>query len=368
MAGQGTWEPEFAAVADAFADLATEQRLQAQLVIHHRGRKVVDLHTAGLAPDALVPVYSVGKGAIGTVIARLLNTDVLDVDAPVAKYWPEFAAGRKAAVTVRQVLTHQAGLVTVDGGLRDEDLIDHDGLAARLAAQAPMWQPGVGFGYHWLTIGTLADEIVRRCAGRTLAAVFSDLADRHGIDVHVGPPAALDGRVTTVETPTPEELRPYADRLARPRHLDWSTADRFPRPFWDRVNDVDVRRAGNPAVAAVASARGLARMYAALPEIAGPALADVRRLQCDGTDLTHGRYFRYGLVFQLPGAENLRFGSPYAVGHDGLGGALGWYDPVDELAFGYVPKRVWLPESATPPSIVLAELAHKCAADAVREA
>jgi CubicO group peptidase (beta-lactamase class C family) len=353
MTRHGTWDPRFAEVAEAFGEIEG-----AQLAVHHRGRRVVDL-ASGLDPDTLLPVFSAGKGAIGVVVAHLLRTGVLDADLPVAAYWPGFAAGGKAEITVRQMLSHQAGLVTVDGGQGGEDVLHHGPLAARLAAQRPLWQPGAGFGYHWLTIGTLADELVRRCTGHPLSAVFTEVT---GVDVHLGTSPTLDPRTVDVVAPDPVELAPLVAELDDRRHRGWSAEDDFPVPLWELANDRAVQRAGAPAAAAVASARGLAAMYAALPEVAGPdALAEVSRLQVAGDDLTTGRYSRFGLVFQLPGAENLQFGSARAVGHDGAGGALAFFDPADDLAFGYVPHRIPLPGGADARAVRLAGIAHRCA-------
>ncbi|RAJ85023.1 CubicO group peptidase (beta-lactamase class C family) [Streptomyces sp. PsTaAH-137] len=362
MTRHGTRDPRFTEVVDAFEQLAADDDFQAQLAIRHHGRTVVDLST-GLEPDNLLPVFSAGKGAIGVVVAHLLNGGHLDAERPVADYWPEFAAAGKSAITVGQVLSHQAGLVTVDGGLRDADFLRHEPLAVRLAAQRPLWRPGAGFGYHWLTIGTLADEIVRRCTGRTLADVFAqDITGPHTVDVHLGTDASLDGRTVAVDAPDAEELAPLAQLLAARRDRGWSAADDFPVPLWERANHRDLQRAGAPAAAAVASARGLAAMYAALPKVAGPdALAQVSQLQVAGDDLTTGRYFRYGLAFQLPGADHLRYGSARAVGHDGAGGAIAFYDPADDLAFGYVPRRIPLPGGADARAIRIAEIAHRCA-------
>jgi CubicO group peptidase (beta-lactamase class C family) len=364
MTLHGTWHPGFAEVAEGFAALAADPDLRAQLVVHHRGERVVDLW-AGMGPDDLVPVFSVGKGAIGVVVAHLLRRGLLEADRPVADYWPEFAAAGKAEVTVRQVLSHQAGLVTVDGGLRDADLLDHASLADRLAAQCPQWRPGAGFGYHWWTIGTLADELVRRITGRTLAAVLRELVE---VDVHLGTTPALDDRIVAVDLPDPAEAAGLLELLAERGRVGFSAADSFTVPLWVAVNDRAVQRAGGPAGAAVATARGLGALYAALPELAGPeAFAQVSQLQVAGVDLTTGAYARFGLAFQLPGAENLRYGGARAVGHDGAGGAIAFHDPVDALSFAYVPKRIPLPGGADARAVRLAGTAHRCAAAAVLE-
>ena len=154
--------PGFAPVADAFAAHAeADPTHNAQLAVYHRGELVVDLFVGtALDADSLLPVFSSSKGATAIVVSLLVQRGLIDLDAPVAKYWPEFAAHGKADLPVRLVLSHQAGLAGVDGGYTIEDAMTHDGLAARLANQRPLWQPGSAFMYHALTVGTLADELV----------------------------------------------------------------------------------------------------------------------------------------------------------------------------------------------------------------
>jgi CubicO group peptidase (beta-lactamase class C family) len=310
-------------------------------------------------------VFSCGKGAIGVTIAHLVQRGLLDLDLPVAAYWPEFAAAGKQAIPVRQLLSHQAGLPTVDGGFTVAELLTHDGLAARLAAQRPFWRPGSAFAYHAVTIGTLADELVRRVTGRTLSTVFrDDIAGPRGIDVHLGVPAALDDRVVAVEIPTDEELAAGIGTIPRtePDSLGAMSVPRDLGPAWDWVNTEEARRVGPAAIGGLATARGLARMYAALGhdldgdgdgdgvdvDGAGPiadpdVVAQVAQLQVAGDDLLSGRSFRYGIVFQRPVAPLLAYGSSLAFGHDGLGGSVGVYDPFHDVSFGYTVKRIPLP-------------------------
>ncbi|MFC0037682.1 serine hydrolase [Actinomadura rayongensis] len=344
----------YATVRDAFAVLAdADPTYCAQFTAYRNNVPVVDLTCGPWAEDALLPVFSCGKGAIGVTVAHLVEQGKLDLDARVADYWPVFAAAGKEAVTVRQLLSHQAGLPTVDGGYTTAELLDHDALAERLAAQRPFWRPGAAFAYHGVTVGVLADELVRRTTGRTLAEVFrDDIAAPRGIDVHLGVPESLDARVVPVDLPTDAELTAglASVPMSAPDSLDALVAPSDAGPVWTWVNGVAARRAGPAALAGLATARGLARMYAALghaldgPALASPdVVAQVSQLQVAGDDLLSGLPFRYGIVFQRPVEPRLAYGSFQAFGHDGLGGCVGVRDPYYDLSFGYTVKRIVLP-------------------------
>ena len=141
-----TTSPSFQAVHDALgASADSDPTYSAQLCVQIAGETVVDLTCGVMQPDSLLPVYSSSKGATAVVVALLVERGQLDLDARVAQYWPEFAASGKDAITVRQLLSHQAGLPGVDGGFTWEEVLAHDPLAERLAAQRPFWQPGQAF-------------------------------------------------------------------------------------------------------------------------------------------------------------------------------------------------------------------------------
>jgi CubicO group peptidase (beta-lactamase class C family) len=343
-------------VRDALTELAaTDTTYCAQFCAYEGAEPVVDLTCGPWADDALLPVFSSSKGAIGVTIALLVQRGVVDLDAPVAEYWPEFAAAGKAEITVRQLLSHQGGLPGVDGGYRAAELLAHEPLSERLAAQRPFWRPGSAFAYHPITIGTLADELVRRTTGRTLNNVFrSDVAEPMGIDVHMGTAQEMDSRVVPVDLPTPEELTGSGMSdlpVVEPDSLRALTTPCDAPPLWTWANEEEYRRVGPPAAGGLATARGLARMYAVLGEgVAGSGrlldedvIAQMTQIQVDGPDLLSGLPLRYGIVFQRPVPPRLAYGSFQAFGHDGLGGAVGVYDPFHRLAFGYTVKRIPLP-------------------------
>ena len=158
----GTVRPGFEAVRNQFdAYLLAGPAYSAQLSVYWNGDLVVDLVGGpDLAGDSVTGVFSASKGISALVIAMLVRDGQLDLDEPVARYWPEFAAAGKAAVTVRQLLSHQAGLVGLPGGIRFEELRDSAVAAARLAEAFPDWHPGTSFGYHALTIGVLSGPLV----------------------------------------------------------------------------------------------------------------------------------------------------------------------------------------------------------------
>ena len=255
--------PAFEPVVAAFEGFAdADPTYCAQLAVHVGGERLLDL-SRGMGMDALLPVFSSSKGASAVVISLLLERGQLDLDATVASYWPEFAQKGKGAVTVRQLLSHQAGLNGVDGGFTTEELLAHAPLAERLAAQRPLWHPGAGVEYHAVTLGTLADELVRRIDGRTLADVLSqDVATPRGIDIWMGTPESQDHRVLEAMPPTSEE---FAAFLANPpagvdlvggggtlASLSLPAGGIF--DLFTRVNSIPFRRVGPPAAGMTATA------------------------------------------------------------------------------------------------------------------
>src|SRR2546421_234561 len=199
-AGAGTCDPRFTSVRDAFDRNFNERgELGAALTVHVDGRVVADLwggwadQGAGRPwhPDTLVNAFSVGKGLIATCAARLAGQGRLDLDTTVAAYWPEFAAGGKDQITLRQLLSHQAGLPAVRRPLPPGAMLDWTAMAAALAPQEPWWEPGSGHGYHVNTFGFLVGEVIRRVTGATAGEYLrTEVAGPLGADVHIGLPAA----------------------------------------------------------------------------------------------------------------------------------------------------------------------------------
>ncbi|MEG3616422.1 serine hydrolase domain-containing protein [Isoptericola haloaureus] len=368
---QGGCDPAFRSVADRFAALVeADPTLSAQLSVRVRGEPVLDL--AGgphLTVDAVTGVYSATKGVAALVVAHLLDRGLLDPDRVVADYWPEFGAADKDQVTVRQLLSHQAGLPLVERPLGVADVVDSRAAAAVLAAQRPLWRPGSAFGYHALTIGILVEELVRRVTGRTLQTVYeTSVRGPLDADLHLGLPEDRDGRYVPVRDPelTAEQAaevaaRPPADAIAEAVFSNFSVPD-------DRsaegasTNNPAVRRAGFAAIGGVGSARGLAQVYAAaLPgggvHVAAPEVfAEMAQQHAWGTDRVLGVPNCFGMMFMLPQPRQ-PFAGLGAFGHDGAGGALAFADPRTGLAFGYVPSPMQHPGGADHRAVELARLA-----------
>ena len=171
--------------------LAADPDLSFQVAAFHEGRPVLDAWGGPhLARDSVIVPYSVTKNTIGLSVGLLVERGALDLDERVAAYWPEFAAKGKQNVTVRQLLSHQAGLPQAEPALTWDELLDHHAAAERLAATRPYWHPGSAFGYHAITIGNLADELVFRVTGRTLHDFYEqEIRTPHGVDFFLGLPA-----------------------------------------------------------------------------------------------------------------------------------------------------------------------------------
>ena len=368
-----TVTPGFEPVQKAFEAWAAEDPTYgAQVAIAHRGELVVDLSCGTMTSDSLLPVFSSSKGATAVVIALLVQRGQLDLDARVSSYWPEFAAAGKGEVTVRQLLSHQAGLHGVDGGYTYDELCAHTPLAERLAAQRPYWRPGAAFLYHALTIGTLADELVRRVDGRPVRQVLADeVTTPRGIDVFLGLPESEDHRSLDVLLPSQEEILAFLSSMPAAPGPDQLSSQASPVggavALLQQVNVESFRRAGPPAAGGLASARGLAQLYACLThEVNGPRLlsddtiAQMTQVQVAGTELGTGYEARFGVMFQAPCPPRWAFGSFRAFGHDGAGGSLGANDPSYELSFGYTVQRAPLPDGAERKPDAITRIAREC--------
>ncbi len=212
----GSAEPGYGPVADALASTFDHGDLGAGCALYVDGQLVVDLW-GGVADkatgrvwgrDTLTLVFSVTNGVSSICALILVERGQLDLDAPVTTYWPEFGAEGKEATTVREVLSHRTGLPVVDGPVTLEDLADPAGMAARMAAQAPLFEPGTQHIYQAVTFSWNLGEIVRRITGETLGTfVTRELTGPLGLDLYIGLPPELEGRVSTIEAPdAPPEL------------------------------------------------------------------------------------------------------------------------------------------------------------------
>jgi CubicO group peptidase (beta-lactamase class C family) len=294
--------------------------------------------------DTIVNFFSVSKALCAIAALRLVDQGKLSLDATVASYWPQFAQAGKGTITVRQLLSHQAGLPAIREPLRDGAALDWPLMTAALATQAPWWPPGTAHGYHVNTFGFLVGELVRRISGRTIGTLLrEDVAQPLGADVYIGLPPSEHHRVAEFQWPT-NPVKPQID--GEDALMRWNTYWNPPGlsgSHW--VNTAQWRQAEVPSTNGHGNARAIARIYAALAnhgEIDGvrilsrDAVQTARTEQVNGPDLINQRPSRFGIGFQLTQPERPLGPNSGAFGHFGAGGSLGFCDPEGGIAFGYV--------------------------------
>jgi CubicO group peptidase (beta-lactamase class C family) len=345
-------------------NFAERDEIGAAVAAYWRGEKVVDLWGGRRTPsgdepwneDTMVLVNSTTKGLAAMTIAIADSRGWIDYDARVAEYWPEFAQNGKAAITVRQLLSHEAGLVWIDEPLRFEDLRDLDYVGRALAKQKPAWEPGTRHGYHAMTIGLYMQELIRHVdpAHRTLGRFFhEEIAEPLGIEFYIGlPPEVPDERLARLRTFTarrslralPHTAAGYVLRILWP----WSLLRKSMLFAEVDPNDRAWLEVEVPAGNGVGTARAIARAYSAFAEggadlgITAQTLADlmaphdVERER----DEVMGTPSWLSLGFLKPGPQ-LSFGtSQSAFGTPGAGGSFGFADPDSRLGYAYVMNNM----------------------------
>jgi CubicO group peptidase (beta-lactamase class C family) len=346
--------PGFESVRAAFsANLRQGLEVGAGFAVSRRGVLIVDLwgghadqaRTALLAQDAIFHLWSATKGLAAVCIAMLVDHGKLSYESPVAKYWPEFARHGKQALTVGQLMSHQAGVCGPRQVVTIEDYYMHDSVAALLAAQEPFFEPGTAWGYHALAIGTLAEELVRRVDGRAMGAFFAaELATPLGLEAYLGLPEAQDHR--QVRMIPPPAVRSLMFDLPNPPAYQAALENPLLDPSWPESRAW--RAAGLAAAGGSADARSLARLYDLLAnggEIGGmhlisrATLAEATRERIAGVDQVLGRYYRWaaGFGLNLNGSMGSHQGS---FGCGGWGGTMAFADPARGLGVGYVMNQM----------------------------
>lgn len=353
----GVVTPGYQPVREAFAASAAGSACAFAACVD--GRLVCDLRAGGLGADAATVLYSGTKGVAATALLVLVEDGGLDLDAPVAAVWPEFAAAGKSEITVATLLAHAAGLPAVERPLERGDLAETRALAAALAAQAPMFAPGVP-SYHAVTWGWLAGELALRACGCTLGTVVRDrLAAPLGLDLRLGL-AASD---------------PLAARLVRPRPAADYRLTAFiaeePDPRLERVYgnppvaidawaDPDLRSIEAPAVNGVATAPAMATLYGALAcgRLLRPdTLARAGQSAAEGNDPLTGRRLRYGPSgYELAGTPSELGPAEDAIGHTGAGGGSHGAWPGLRTGFSFLPAELRSQDADRRASDVLAAL------------
>ena len=348
--------PDFAPLAQALdARAEYEEGYSAQLAIYHRGQLVLS-HSVGqhLDGEALTCVFSCTKGLASLVIALLVQDGLLDPSAPITEYWPEFGTHGKGKLSVAEVLSHQAGVLSVPGGVPSQILLNSAEYAKILATLPSIWPLGQNiFGYHAITMGVLMEELVRRITGRELKDIYEERIRKPlGVDAYIGQPAALEQRYREV-LPNQGEAAffdPFSPAGIAVNSTSGFSFENGPVFSWhEAANSPMMRGIGPASMGAVADARSLAAIYAAsfgpVPELGhtAPLLSEdtwsqVSAEQVFGSERTGGQLQAYGLGFMKPTPNN-DFGSIFAYGHDGANSSLAFADPAYQLGFGYIPSR-----------------------------
>lgn len=348
---QGTWDPRFEGVVTALAaSLEAGTDVGASVAVFLRGEPVVDVwagyvdeaHTAPWEPDTLTNVWSTTKTMTFLCALMLADRGELEFYAPIAKYWPEFAAGGKGAVEVRHVMSHTAGLAGWTEHLEPEELADWDRCTSMLAAQEPWWEPGSASGYHAVTQGYLIGEVVRRITGVSIGAWFAEeVAGPLGADFFIGLPESEDKRVSMVIPPPPIDLdllKP-SDLVVRVFSNPPLDATMPQNAWWRRAEIPAANGHGNARsvalVQSIIAGRGEARGIRLLSSKGCDAIFDQ---QADGIDLVLGLPNRFGMGYGLS-SEMMPIG-PRACFWGGYGGSLVVMDQDVDLTVCYVMNRM----------------------------
>jgi CubicO group peptidase (beta-lactamase class C family) len=349
---EGHVEPQFGPVLDAFvANFERGSEVGAAIAVYHRGSLVVDL-AAGMRDrtsdtpytrETLQAVFSVTKGMTALAANMMVDQGNLDLNAPVASYWPEFAQAGKSTIPVEWLLTHRSGVLGLDRKISLEELLDWEFVVKLLAAQAPDWEPGSQHGYHSLTFGFLVGEVIRRVTGWSVGQYLArEIAGPLDADLFIGLPKNEEARVAPALLPQVDQSKqvladsgPYATRV-----LNWVVPAVTPAA----MNRRDVRAAEIPAANGIANARSLARVFASMVGpvdgfrcLSSEGMKRARREQWRGPDVVMGVDNAVGLGFLLP-TRWCPLGGPGSFGIAGFGGSRAWANPELELAFAYLPN------------------------------
>lgn len=368
----GDVDEGYGKVADAFRrNLGSGQEVGAAIAVYRDGRKVVDLWggyrngktRAPWQQDTLVNVFSTTKGVASLAVALAASRGYLSYDARVADYWPEFAQAGKEAVTVRQLLAHQAGLPVVKPPLTLQELGDPPRMSAKLAAQAPAWTPGTRHGYHGITLGWYEGELIRRTdpAGRSLGRFFAEeIARPLGLDFHIGLPASVDrDRVALLDGWSLPQLLFHLNTMPRGLALALFNPFDLAAPALaiakginnlEDFNRDELRVVEMPAVNGTGTARAIARLYGSAaagdPEL-GLSAGTLDALKQSAQPPTKGLRDKvlhvdsnFTLGFNKPSSLCLFGSSMNAFGTPGAGGSFGFADPDTGIGFGYVMNKL----------------------------
>jgi CubicO group peptidase (beta-lactamase class C family) len=375
---EGHSDERFAAVRAAFeANFRDRGELGAAVTVQVGDEVVVDLWGGWADPgrtrpwqrDTLVNVWSTTKGPTALCAHLLVDRGLLDLDAPVAAYWPEFAAGGKSAVLVRHLLSHRAGMAGLREPHSTAQLYDWELTTARLAAMEPWWEPGTQSGYHALTYGFLIGEVIRRITG-VLPGEFlqQEITGPLGIDFTIGLPEKESARAAELV-----HAQVSADSTSLMAQLPPVILAALANPAVGaaEANSPEWRSAEIPAANGHGTARAVCALYGIVARrglcgdrrVLSPEAAErVREGQGACRDLVLGAGFaqdtEVGLGLWLSGGNASYGPNPRALGHDGFGGSCGLADPEADLSLGYVMNRMGPHVADDPRKMALIEAVY----------
>jgi CubicO group peptidase (beta-lactamase class C family) len=339
---RAVFEGSLASGADVGASFCAT--IEGETVVDLWGGHADEAKTRPWVKDTIVNVYSTTKTMTALTALLVADRGELDFDAPVAKYWPEFAANGKSGVKVSHLMSHSSGLSGWKEPVTLADMYDWEKATALLAAQAPYWEPGTASGYHAATQGYLVGEVVRRITGRSLGTVFrQEIAEPLGADFHIGLPASEDDRVADLIPPPPGGGIMDGEQSELVRNMSSNPP----------INPMDTRTRGwrgaeIPAANGHGNARSVAEIHAILANggvargkriMSEAGCRKALELQIEGTDMVLGVPVRFGMGFGLPGAA-VPLPNPNTIYWGGYGGSLAVIDMDARASFGYAMNKM----------------------------
>lgn len=366
---EGHCTPRFEPLRQLFCELIESgQDLGASLAVTVDGAFALDLwggwaeeaRTRRWQRDTITNVFSTSKTMIALTALLLVERGQLDLEAPVARYWPEFAAAGKSGVLVRHVLSHTSGLSGWEQPVSLEDLYDWDKCTALLAAQEPWWTPGTASGYHPLTVGYLVGEVVRRITGRSFGRFFAEeIAGPLGADFHIGLPRSEFARVSNIVPWPPIDVTSGADPGSISFKTNSNSGLRDLRDVWSD----GWRQAEIPAANGHGNARSVALLQSVVANggtvggvrlLSPCTIARIFEIQADGRDLVIGAPTKMGIGYGLPQRETLPFIPDCRIClWGGAGGSMVIVDVDRRMTLAYVMNKL-VPQLVCPNITALA--------------
>jgi len=339
---RATFEGNLASGADVGASFCAT--IEGETVVDLWGGYADEANTRPWVKDTIINVYSTTKTMCALTALLVADRGELDFDAPVAKYWPEFAANGKADVKVSHLMSHSSGLSGWKAPMTLADMYDWEKATAMLAAQAPYWEPGTASGYHAATQGYLVGEVVRRITGKSLGTVFrEEIAEPLGADFWIGLPASEDGRVADLIPPPPGGGIMDGEQSELVRNMSSNPP----------IDPMDTRtRAWRAAEIPAANGHGNARSIAGVHVIlANGGMAKGKRImseagcrkalepQIEGADMVLGVPAKFGMGFGLAGGA-VPFPNPNTIFWGGYGGSIAVIDMDAHASYGYAMNKM----------------------------